>query len=258
MLSSISPNGRNVLKRATKKDAALIAHSVVVCIILHRLALIKAPVPAITPCSGSSMIGNHVPTEDMSFAEKGREILERGDIPAAMEYYRKSFDPDALDEVEARTMLIEARALLSRKHLLEALEAFEEALLMGTEVQRRQALEGIAAVGRLRAGIRGLSAKLKKNLNQALGKASLGNLGLAFMGESENLALITREAVSFLPDNLARAGRVQSIPTHLKGEDLPLDTDVCVLYSEPPDLQIIKDIAVFLAKRAETPQADSP
>jgi hypothetical protein len=202
------------------------------------------------------MIGTHVQTEEMSFAEKGRELLERGEVSAAMEYYKKSFDPEALDEVEARNMLIEARALLLRKHLLEALEAFEDALLMGTEVQRRQALDGIALVGRVRPGIRGLTAELQKTVEESLGPKSLGSIGLGFAGEAENLVLITREAVSFLPDHLARAGRVQRIPAHLRGEDLPVDTDVCVLYSEPQDLQIIRDIAVFLATRDESPPVE--
>jgi hypothetical protein len=220
------------------------------------VAFFKTRAWPISPSGGRTMIGTHVRTEDASIAEKARELLDRGEISAAMKYYAKSYDPEALDEVEARNMLIEARALVTRKHLLEALEAFEEALLTGTDVQRRQALEGIASVGRLRLGVPALSMQLAETLREALGETSLESIGMSLVDENENLALITPEAVSALPETLTRAGRVQRIPAHLSGESLPLETHLCVLYTEPQDLQIIKDIAVFLASRV--PQSEAP
>ncbi len=97
------------------------------------------------------MIETNSNAEEFSLVAKGRKFLAQGDIPSAVKCYEKAFDPEAVDETEARSMLIEARSHLSRKHLLEALESFEEALLTGTDVQRRQALDGILTIAEMRS-----------------------------------------------------------------------------------------------------------
>ena len=77
-------------------------------------------------------------SDESSYVLKGRESLERGDIASAVEFYSKAFDPEALDEPEARNMLIEARANLSRKFIPEALDSFEEALIVGDKIEQRK------------------------------------------------------------------------------------------------------------------------
>jgi tetratricopeptide (TPR) repeat protein len=203
------------------------------------------------------MIGMNVQPEDVSLVEKGRELLERGDVPSAIECYRKIFDPDSVDEVEARAMLIEARSHLSRKHLLEALEAFEEALTMGTEVQRRQALEGITAIGNIRSRLGGLTADLKKGLKHYFGKKNSGTKALALVSDDENLVLIAEDAISRLPEHLPRSGRIHRIPERLTEYSLPIETEMCIPDTEPEDIRYILEVAAFLAaeEQAIQPQA---
>ncbi len=56
------------------------------------------------------MIQTNADVPEFSLVAKGREFLEKGNIPAAVECYGQAYDPDAVDEAEARSMLIEARA----------------------------------------------------------------------------------------------------------------------------------------------------
>ena len=158
------------------------------------------------------MIQTNADVPEFSLVAKGREFLEKGNIPAAVECYGQAYDPEAVDETEARNMLIEARAHLSRKHLLEALESFEEALLMGTDVQRRQALDGISALGEIRVGLRSLTAYLKKGLKEIFGQQRPSSLGIALVSDEENVVLISEEAVQSLPAPLAKGGRISRLP----------------------------------------------
>jgi tetratricopeptide (TPR) repeat protein len=192
------------------------------------------------------MIQTNADVPEISLVAKGREFLEKGDIPAALECYRQVYDPDALDETEARNMLIEARAHLSRKHLPEALESFEEALLMGTDVQRRQALEGISALGEIRVGLRSLTASLKKGLKEVLGQQRLSSWGIALVSDGENVVLISEEAVQSLPASLAKVGRISRLPSHLADYQLPFETNKCIPYVNEDDVRFILDVAAAL------------
>ncbi len=177
---------------------------------------------------------------------KGRELLDKGDILAAVECYQKVHDPDAEDEGEARNMLIEARAHLSRKHLLEALEHFEEALVMGTDVQRRQAVDGITKIGEMRSKLGPLTKKLKKGLDD-LG-ISLKELGLAMLSPQENVLLITPEAAEKLPPQFTKGSKISRLPQHLTEQSLPLETDRCIPYADDEDVRYIIDVATALGK----------
>lgn len=207
-----------------------------------RLNQYKQPLPP-TYHGERPMIETNSNASELSLVEKGRELLEKGDIPSAVKFYGQAFDPDALDEGEARSMLIEARAQLSRKHLLEALESFEEALLMGTEVQRRQALDGIIAVGEMRAKLPGLTAKLKKGLKDRLGKKSPTGVGLALVSDQENVVLISREAVVRLPPNLGKGPRIRRIPQHLSDYQPPFKADHCISYADEDDVNYVLEVA---------------
>ena len=183
---------------------------------------------------------------------KGREFLQRGDLDAAVEYYGQVYDPDSVDEAEARNMLIEARSHLLKKHLMEALESFEEALLMGTEVQRRQALEGITKIGELKSRIGLLTAKLKKAFKSTFGKKGPVSFGLALVSDEENLVLISAEAIQALPARLAVGKRITVLPSRFADVELPFDARNCIAYADDDDVQYVLAVAQTLAEKSHT------
>jgi len=192
------------------------------------------------------MIEINANATEASSVEKARAYLDRGDTSAALECYRQVYDPDSLDETEARDMLIEAHANLSRKHWLEALENFEEALLMGTEVQRRQALDGIAAVAEVRSKFTRLTAKLKKTLKEILGKR-MPSSGMALASDIDNLVLISKEALERLPGHLAKSTRMSRLPQHLQDQSLPLSAEKCIPYVDDEDVRFVVEVAEALS-----------
>lgn len=198
------------------------------------------------------MIQTNADVPEFSLVAKAREFLEKGNISAAVECYGRAHDPEAVDETEARNMLIEARAHLSRKHLLEALESFEEALLMGTDVQRRQALDGISALGEIRAGLRALAAYLKKGFKEIFGQQRPSARGMALVSDEENIVLISEEAVQSLPAPLAKGGRISRLPSHLVDHPLPLKTDKCIPYVNEDDARYILEVAAALGRVQKT------
>ncbi|MEJ2716691.1 MAG: hypothetical protein P8182_06060 [Deltaproteobacteria bacterium] len=192
------------------------------------------------------MIGTNVQTGESSLLEKGRELLERGDIFSALECYKQVFDPESVDELEARTMLIEARSHLSRKHMLEALESFEEALMMGTERQRGQALEGLSAVGEIRSRLPGLTQELKKGLRKCFGKRKAASKGLELISDEENIVIISPEGIDRLPAKLMRSGKIQKLPPHLMDYPLPFYAEHCIPYVGAEDVRYILEVADHL------------
>jgi tetratricopeptide (TPR) repeat protein len=202
------------------------------------------------------MVKTNAQTAGVSWVAKGREHLEQGQVALAVECYEKVFDPEALDETEARTMLIEGRAHLSRKHIHEALDCFEEALVMGTDVQRRQALDGIATVGEIRSGLRSLTTSLKKGLKDRLGKRQIAS-GLSLVSDDDNIVLISREALERLPSHLAKASKISRLPQHLVDLPLPFETDKCIPFADQGDLQYILEIASSLSAPQEPKQGSS-
>ncbi len=183
---------------------------------------------------------------DESLVTKGREFLERGDISSAVECYEKAFDPDSADEAEARSMLIEGRSHLSRKHLIEALECFEEALLMGTEVQRRQALEAIITIGEIRARVTALIPAVKKGLKSCFGKRGLAG-GIALISDFENLVVISEEAYNVLPNHLAKNSKITRLPQHIGADRLPFHATHCIPFADKDDLRFIFELASALS-----------
>jgi tetratricopeptide (TPR) repeat protein len=192
------------------------------------------------------MIGTNVQAGDVSLVEKGRAFLERGDVLAAVECYGKAFDPESIDELEARNMLIEARSHLGRKHLLEALESFEEALLMGTEVQRRQALEGISQIGEIRARLKRLTAEIKAGLKKYLGDTRPESKGLLLLSNDQNFLVISDDTLSKLPDRLAKGSKMKPVPAHLSDYSLPFAASKCVPYTDDEDVAHILSIAAHV------------
>jgi len=189
------------------------------------------------------MIETNKDIAEISLVEKGRALLEQGDVDSAVEYYGQAFDPESLDEPEARNMLIEARSHLSRKHLVEALESFEEALVMGTEIQRRQAVEGILTIAEIRSRLPRLTAALKKGIKERFGKKDMAVVGLFLMSDEENLVLFTNEAVEPLPIHLNKTSRIGRIPQHVSDHQLPVKTDKCIAYTDEDDIRYILEIA---------------
>jgi tetratricopeptide (TPR) repeat protein len=198
------------------------------------------------------MIETNRDTVKLSLVEQGREFLEQGDLTAAVECYGQAFDPESLDEQEARNMLIEARSHLSKKHLPEALESFEEALVMGTEIQRRQALDGVLTIGRIRARLPRLAAQLKRGLRERFGKKDITSFGLALISEHENLVLISAEAGGLLPGYLTKGGRIGRIPHRISEYRLPFATDKCIAFAEEDDIRYVLEIADTLNVRHDT------
>ena len=148
-------------------------------------------------------------------------------------------------------MLIEARAYLSRKNLVEALEHFEEALVMGTTIQRQQAVDGIATVGELRSRCKVLTAELKRGLRRHLGKKKPESVGLVFVSDQENVVLISHEAVQRLPGHLVKANKIRRIPPHLAYQPMPLDTDKAIAYTDEEDIRFILEVAAHLTLKQE-------
>jgi hypothetical protein len=186
---------------------------------------------------------------DEALVIKGREFLERGDISSAVECYNKAFDPDSADEEEARSMLIEGRSHLSRKHLMEALECFEEALLMGTEVQRRQALEEIITIGEIRARLGALIPGLKKGLKECFGKQYRA-AGLALISDVENIVVISQEMFENLPTHLAKNSKITRLPQHITEDVLPFKALRCVPFTDKDDVRFIFELAASLSGQA--------
>jgi tetratricopeptide (TPR) repeat protein len=198
------------------------------------------------------MIETNTTTSEFSLVAKGRELLEKGDISSAVEYYGKAFDPDSLDESEARSMLIEARSHLSRKHLLEALESFEEALLMGTDVQRHQALDGILTIGQIRSGLGPITTSLASELKALLRDLPPSELGLALMEGDENVVLLSVEAVAKLPGHLTKGSKITKLPQHLTDYVLPFESNRCIPYTDEEDVRFILDVASELMRNRES------
>jgi len=182
-------------------------------------------------------------TDEFSYVLKGRELLERGDIASAVEYYSKAFDPEALDEPEARNMLIEARANLSRKFIPEALDSFEEALIVGDQIQRRQAIEGITAIASIRMSLSFLTQQLKAGLKDITGRKNRQVPGLSLISDNENLVLISNEAIAKLPDRLTRGVRIAKIPSRFAGVKLPIVAEKCIPYSNEEDVAYVLEVA---------------
>jgi tetratricopeptide (TPR) repeat protein len=179
--------------------------------------------------------------------ERARELLDRGEVASALEFYGKAFDPDALDEVEARSMLIDARSLLARKRVQEALEAFEDALLMGTDVQRRQALEGIADIVTIRERQKSLALTLQAELKNRFVKKTPEAAGMAAVPNEDGIVAISADALAALPEHLAKGGRFQPAPPRLKEAGLPFAPVKSMIYTDESDVRHILEIAAHLA-----------
>lgn len=189
--------------------------------------------------------------DEFSYVARGRELLEQGDIAAAVEFYSKAFDPESLDEPEARSMLIEARANLSRKFLPEALESFEDALIVGDIIQRRQAIEGIVTIADIRSRLGFLAQRLKAGLKEVARKKTLQISGLALLSDDENLILISNEAIAKLPDRLSRGVGIAKLPQRLKVANLPINAEKCIPYSNEDDIFYILEVAKALVNYKE-------
>ncbi|MFH1117972.1 MAG: tetratricopeptide repeat protein [Pseudomonadota bacterium] len=194
-----------------------------------------------------SMIETNGETVEAAFVAKGREFLQRGDVSAAVECYEQAYDPDSLDETEARSMLIEARSHFSRKHLSEALESFEEALVMGTDVQRRQALDGIFSIGEIQSRLPFLTQKLKKGLEELTDKKPLEAIGLALISDAENVVLIADESVEKLAGRMAVGKKMTKLPQHIEDLQLPIEAGQCFPYADDDDVDFIIQAAAELA-----------
>ncbi|MFA6221664.1 MAG: hypothetical protein WC647_05065 [Desulfomonilaceae bacterium] len=182
-------------------------------------------------------------TDDLSYIAKAREFLDKGDLSSAVECYGKAFDPESLDEPEARNMLIEARSNLSRKFLFEALDSFEEALIVGDQIQRRQAMEGVIEIAEIRLRLTLLNQLLRSGLKALVGRKNKQIPGLGFVSENENLVLISNEAISKLPERLLRGVRIGRIPERLRGSTLPIEAQKCIPYSNEKDVDYILEVA---------------
>lgn len=193
---------------------------------------------------------------ELSLIERGRELFEQGDLSSAIACYSQAFDPESLDEREARSMLIEARSHLSKKHLLEALETFEEALVMGTEIQRRQALDGILIIGEIRSRLPRLSAQLKRGLRERFGKRDVSAIGLSMLSDHENLVLISEEAGDILPNHLTKGGRIGRIPRSIEDYQLPLRTQRCIAFTEEDDIRYVLEVADALHEAHEQKRSE--
>jgi hypothetical protein len=180
---------------------------------------------------------------ELSLIERGRELFEQGDLASAIDCYSQAFDPESLDEREARNMLIEARSHLSKKHLFEALESFEEVLVMGTEIQRRQALEGVLIIGEIRSRLPRLAAQLKRGLRERFGKKDIAAIGLSMLSDHHNLVLISEGAGDILPNHLTKGGRIGRIPRSIAEYQLPLTTERCIAFTEEDDIRYVLEVA---------------
>lgn len=185
-------------------------------------------------------------TDEFSFVARGREFLDQGDIASAVEYYSKAFDPESLDEPEARNFLIEARAYLSRKFLPEALENFEEAIIVGDQIQRRQAIEGITSIADIRLRLGFLTQQLKVKLRETAGGKNKRIPGLSLISDEENIVLISNESLTKLPERLTRGVRIAKLPLRLEGTQLPLEAQKCIPYSNEEDISYIIEVATAL------------
>lgn len=194
-----------------------------------------------------SMIEIHSSAPEFSLVAKGRESLEQGDFASAVEFYKKVSDPEALDETEARSMLIEARSHLSRKHLFEALESFEEALLMGTEVQRRQALDGILSVGELMSRLGSLTPQVKSSIEEASALDPEVRDKIDVVPGDENIVLISNKVLDRLPGHLAKSPRISRLPQHLADQTLSISNARCVAYADEEDVRFIAELAKSVA-----------
>lgn len=193
------------------------------------------------------MIETNAKSEEFSLVAKGRQFLERGDISSAVECYKKAFDPEALDESEARDMLIEARSNLSRKHFLEALESFEEALLMGTDVQRRQALDGILSIAELRSRLGEVTERLKLTLEEIATQWPVVRDKFFILSEDDNVVLLAGDVMEKIPGHLARSTRISRLPHHLADRELPIAASRCVPYADEEDIRFIAELAKAVA-----------
>jgi tetratricopeptide (TPR) repeat protein len=199
------------------------------------------------------MIDSNAQQADYTYVDKGRKYLDQGDLESALANYEKAFDPESLDEQEARDMLIEARAYMSRKHIIDALESFEDALVMGTDVQRKQALQGISEVAEVRGRLKTLTEALNKGLKKVMGAKKPKEIGLALLKSEENIVLISESAREALPKPLANGGRIRRITERILDNELPFETGICIPYTDERDIDYILRVAEALVEQKETP-----
>ena len=152
-----------------------------------------------------------------------------------------------LDEGEHDVQLFIALA-----RCLLAQESFEEALLMGTEGQRRQALEGITKVGELKAQLGPLTATLKKAFKSIFGKRGSLPFGLSLVSDEENLVLVSEEAIQSLPARLVTGKRITALPPRFADMELPLSARGCIAYTDDEDVRYIVTVAQTLAEMGGT------
>jgi tetratricopeptide (TPR) repeat protein len=196
-----------------------------------------------------SMIQSNIDASEFSMFAQGRRFLEQGEVDSALECYRNAYDPDSLDEREARSMLIEARAHLLRKHIFEALDAFEEALLMGTDVQRRQAIEGIETIAGIKAKLPDLIIQIKKIFKEKLGKR-IQQTQFSLVSDSENVVIISSETLENLPAPLAKSPKLTRIPEHIQEQFMPFHGEKCIPFIDEDDIKFISEIAREIKKTA--------
>lgn len=192
------------------------------------------------------MIQSNLNTTENSIMEEARKFLERGEIPSAVELYSHAVIPDSEDEKEARDMLIEARSHLSKKNLIEALDCFEEALMMGTEIQRRQALEGILKIGQLLKGLKPLTSQIRKVFKDRFGKQLGVSRGISLVSDEENVVIISRETFESLPNGLKKKNKILNLPDRFHDQTLPFSADKCIPYTDREDVDFILQVAAAL------------
>lgn len=191
-------------------------------------------------------------TSQLTLVSRGRELLERGDVSSAVAFYGKVYDPESTDETEARSMLIEGRSNLAKKFLPEALDCFEEALLMGSEIQRRQALDGISSIGAIRVQQGILTSRLKSGLKRLLGKESEALIGLNLVSDDENIVFLSEDSFNGLPGQLAKAARIIRVPSRLSVVAAPMNARRCIAFTTEDDVDFILELAESLVGKRHT------
>jgi hypothetical protein len=193
-------------------------------------------------------MSTNTPAAELSLATRARELLDKGEVAPAVELYCQMFDPDAQDEHEARNLLVEAWAYLAAKLVLDALDCFEETMTIGTEVQRRQALEGITQISEIKLRIPPLVQKVRKSFKKHMGREVSEKMGLAFFSEDENLVLISDDAVNMLPGQLLRGNRIRPVTQRLKDAPLPIRAHRCIPFANEADAQYIDEVASTIVR----------
>jgi len=91
-----------------------------------------------------------------------------------------------------------------------------------------------------------LTGELKKGLKKFFGREKPISHGISLVTDEENVVLVLPEALEGLPSTMSRSARIRQLPPHLIDRALPVETGLCIPYTDQEDVDYILSVAAHL------------